>query len=50
MLARALAQKPRLLLLDEPTSSLDLKNQYQVLQTVKDICHETGIASHYGHP
>ena len=45
MLARALAQKPKLLLLDEPTSSLDLKNQYQVLQTVKDICHETGIAA-----
>ncbi len=45
MLARALAQKPKLLLLDEPTSSLDLKNQYQVLQTVRDICHETGIAA-----
>lgn len=45
MLARALAQRAKLLLLDEPTSSLDLKNQYQVLQTVKDICHETGIAA-----
>lgn len=35
----------KLLLLDEPTSSLDLKNQYQVLQIVKDICHETGISA-----
>lgn len=45
MLARALAQQPKILLLDEPTSSLDLQNQYQVLQIVKDICHNSGIAS-----
>ncbi|MEG1633028.1 MAG: ABC transporter ATP-binding protein [Oscillospiraceae bacterium] len=45
MLARALAQQPKLLLLDEPTSSLDLQNQYQVLETVRGICRDTGITA-----
>lgn len=45
MLARALTQKPKVLLLDEPTSSLDIKNQYQVLQIVRDICDEDGITA-----
>lgn len=37
MLARALAQQPKVLLLDEPTSNLDLRNQYEVLRVIRDI-------------
>lgn len=37
MIARAIAQDTEVILLDEPTSYLDLKNQLKVLRMVKDI-------------
>jgi len=37
MLARALVQQPKLMLLDEPTSNLDPKNQYEMLELVRNL-------------
>ena len=37
VVARALAQEPEILLLDEPTAHLDLGNQYRLLQTLKEL-------------
>lgn len=44
MLARALAQQPQVLLLDEPTSNLDLSNQYEVLAIIREIARTEQIS------
>ena len=43
MLARAFVQQPKLLLLDEPTSNLDPRNQYEMMKLVCQIAREHGI-------
>ena len=42
---RALVQEPRLLLLDEPTSSLDLKNQIEILKLIRKIVKEHAVCA-----
>lgn len=45
MLARALAQQPKLLLLDEPTSNLDIKNQHEILTIIKNLTQNKNICA-----
>lgn len=42
LIARALASKASLLLMDEPTSNLDLGNKYRVIHTLRRIVSDRG--------
>jgi iron complex transport system ATP-binding protein len=44
MIARALAQQPSVMLLDEPTSHLDVKNQLKIYRMMQRLAHDWKMA------
>jgi len=45
LLARSLAQEPQVLLLDEPTSNLDLKHQLETLDLISEVVKKKGLSA-----
>ncbi len=46
--ARALANKPALLLADEPTANVDTENQSLILNLIRDTCRENNVYTAHG--
>src|SRR5439155_9130024 len=46
-LAMAFACRPRVIVLDEPTTGLDVTTQAHVLETVRTLCTAHGVAALY---
>lgn len=44
LIARALAQEPAILILDEPTAFLDLPRRVEIMRLLRDLAHEGGCA------
>ena len=42
--ARALANRPALLLADEPTANIDPQNQQQIVDLIREACREDNVA------
>ena len=46
-LAMAFICRPSLIVLDEPTTGLDVTTQRHVLETIRNLCHSYGVAAVY---
>src|SRR6476661_478006 len=46
-IAMAFANRPRVIVCDEPTTGLDVTTQARVLETVRDLCHSHRVAAVY---
>lgn len=44
LVARALAQEPRVMLLDEPTAFLDVPHRVELMELLRRLAHDTGVA------